>query len=174
MTTHRKSNTRPKKSDYEALLEQQNEQLIKKLSAAQRLNEYHVSKRFDCIKCGITFIHNTEIADAPEYYSSNEYWHPVNKLWEHGGLHKFVDMIMSPDDAHNLVIQGGYLAFSRNGNIIWEVFMNYTDPDKWQIEAIQIHDEVYSGKNIKNKKKYKWKQIINWLKTKNDHYKQDY
>ena len=173
----RKPNTSPTmmKSDYTAALEEQNEQLQKKLAESQRINEYHVANRYDCIRCGITFIHNVDKPNVLEYYTSNEYWHPVNKLHEHGGLKEFIDSIARPDIPPGLMVNNVHVAYTRNDKVIWDIFFDYVaTEDKWRIDGLQLRQTVYAGRELRNTKKYKWDRILRFFKERERKYKQDY
>ena len=173
----RKSNTSQTttKSSYEQQLEEQNEQLVQKLAVAQRHNEYHTNNRYDCIHCGITYIHNVDKPAEQEYYTSNEFWHPVNKLHEHGGLKNFIDFIADPNMTYGLVINSVHIAYARNGKVVWDLFFDYiSTEDKWRLSAIQLRQTIYAGRDLKNTKKYKWDRILKFFKDREHKYKQDY
>jgi len=174
MTMRRKPSTLKTRSDYEQQLEEQNEQLVKKLAESQRINEYHESNKYDCIHCGVTYIHNAG-TDIQEYYTSNEFWHPINKLHEHGGLASFVDLIVDPNMTYGLTVNSAHVSYTRNDRVIWDMFFDYiSTEDKWRISGLQLRQTIYSGKDLKNTKKYTWGRIIKFFKEREHHYKQTY
>jgi hypothetical protein len=176
MTSRRNQSTsQTTKSDYTAALEQQNEQLQKKLAEAQRVNEYHANNRRDCIRCGITYIHNTENNNIEEYYTSNEFWHPINMLHEHGGLKRFIDLIADPNMTYGLTINSVHIAYTRNDRVVWDIFFDYiSTEDKWRLTGLQLRDTIYSGKDLKNQKKYTWGRILRFFKDREHKYRQTY
>jgi hypothetical protein len=163
------------KSDYTAALEQQNEQLQKKLAVSQRINEYHTNNRYDCIRCGITYIHNIENKDIEEYYTTNEYCHPVDKLHEHGGLKAFISLIADPGVTHGLTVNSVHVAYTRNDKVVWDMFFDYySAEDKWKLSGLQLRQTVYAGTDLKKQKKYKWDRILKFFEDREHKYKQAY
>jgi hypothetical protein len=175
MTSRRNQNTSPTtKSDYERQLEEQNEQLQKKLADSQRINDYYADDRCHYIKCGVSFVHNVDESNVDEYYTSNSYTHPVAKLWEHGGLGTLVDTIVDADIAPRLTIFSAHVGLYRNGRVVWELFFGRKSNGKWELDGIQLREDVVSGAKLGKRKSYKWIQIIRWLTERGLKYKQIY
>lgn len=160
-------------NDYIRQLEKQNEELRQMLARSQRFNEYYYNNRSIHFRCGITFVHNRNTTD-PEFYTSNEYTHRVNRIHEHGDLGHWVDSCCTIDEDVGLVKMGMHVGMYRNGRCIWDVFFRIMPSNKWIIDAIQFGDyDVVSGKNV-NCKEFEWDEVMTALSDRSQRYKQSF
>ena len=163
-------------TEYIKQLEAQNEHLQKKLSASQRLNEYHINEQQDYFECSITFKHDNKENNSV-FYTDSLYWSYTDKLHENGGLANFFEKAVNeyvPNEL-KLLTNDITIGLYRNHRTAWRLSFHKVADDKWKLASTDLY-----GKNFTmvadddDEIKVTWDELINWIGERGKKYKQNY